>query len=47
LLTTDPPDVENTLYIKNGFIKIIKSSNEPSVILAQGDIGGNVITDIN
>jgi len=28
----------------DGFIKVIKSSSEPDVILAQGDIGGNVIT---
>lgn len=31
----------------DGFIKILKSSSEPDVILAQGDIGGNVITTTN
>jgi hypothetical protein len=31
----------------NGFIKVLKSSNEPDVILAQGDIGGNMITSFN
>ncbi|MCA1757857.1 MAG: hypothetical protein LC649_10410 [Bacteroidales bacterium] len=31
----------------DGHIKIVKSSNEPGVILAQADIGGNVITDTN
>ncbi len=31
----------------DGFIKVMKSALEPSVILAQGDIGGNVITDTN
>jgi hypothetical protein len=31
----------------DGFIKVMKSSVEPLVILAQGDIGGNVITDTN
>lgn len=37
----------NQLIAYDGFIKVIKSSNEPNTILAQGDIGGNVITDIN
>ena len=35
------------LIVYDGFIKVIKSSSEPDVILAQGDIGGNVITTIN
>ncbi len=30
----------------DGFIQVHKSSSEPNIILAQGDIGGNVITDI-
>jgi len=30
-----------------GSIKVFKSSSEPEVILAQGDIGGNVITTTN
>ncbi len=29
----------------NGFIKVVKSTIEPNVILAQGDIGGNVLTN--
>ncbi len=37
----------NQLIAYDGYIKVIKSSNEPNVVLAQGDIGGNVITDIN
>jgi hypothetical protein len=37
----------NQLIAYNGFIKVMKSSSEPLVILAQGDIGGNVITDTN
>lgn len=37
----------NQLIAYDGFIKIMKSTDEPLVILAQGDIGGNVITDIN
>lgn len=37
----------NQLIAYDGYIKVIKSSNEPNVILAQGDIGGNVITNIN
>jgi hypothetical protein len=31
----------------DGFIKVLQSGSEPGIILAQGDIGGNVITDIN
>ena len=31
----------------DGFIKVVKSSTEPNIILAQGDIGGNVITSTN
>ena len=34
----------NTLIAYNGCIKVLESSTEPIVILAQGDIGGNVIT---
>ncbi|WP_372948602.1 hypothetical protein [Mariniphaga sp.] len=37
----------NQLIAYDGFIKVLKSSSEPNVILAQGDIGGNVITDTN
>lgn len=35
------------LIAYDGYVKVIKSSTEPNVILAQGDIGGNVITDMN
>ena len=35
------------LITYDGFVRVIKSSNEPNVILAQGDIGGNVITDVS
>ncbi len=35
----------NQLVAYDGFIKVMKSAIEPLVILAQGDIGGNVITD--
>jgi len=35
------------LIAYNGFIKVLNSSTEPDVILAQGDIGGNVITTTN
>ena len=35
------------LIAYDGFIKVIKSINESDVILAQGDIGGNVITSAN
>ncbi len=31
----------------DGNIKVMKSSSEPGVILAQGDIGGNVLTAVN
>jgi hypothetical protein len=37
----------NQLIAYDGYIKVIKSSNEPNVILAQGDVGGNVLTDMN
>lgn len=37
----------NQLIAYDGFIRVIKSSSEPDVILAQGDIGGNVITLTN
>lgn len=33
------------LMAYDGFIKVVKSSTEPNIILAQGDIGGNVITN--
>jgi len=35
------------LVAYDGFIQVHKSSSEPGVILAQGDIGGNVITSTN
>lgn len=35
------------LIAYDGYIKVIKSSSESDVILAQGDIGGNVITTTN
>lgn len=35
------------LIAYDGFIKVTKSTGEPGVILAQGDIGGNVITSTN
>jgi hypothetical protein len=35
------------LIAYDGFIVVHKSSSEPEVILAQGDIGGNVITSTN
>jgi hypothetical protein len=35
------------LIAYDGFVKVVKSSSEPDVILAQGDIGGNVITSTN
>ncbi len=34
----------NQLIAYDGFVKVVKSSTEPNVILAQGDIGGNVLT---
>lgn len=37
----------NELIAYDGFIKVLKSDNEANVILAQGDIGGNVITTTN
>lgn len=37
----------NQLIAYDGFIKVMKSTIEPVVILAQGDIGGNVITETN
>ncbi len=37
----------NQLIVYDGFVKVVKSSSQPEVILAQGDIGGNVITDVN
>jgi len=35
------------LIAYDGFIQVLKSSSEPDVILAQGDIGGNVLTSTN
>jgi hypothetical protein len=35
------------LIAYDGFIKVHKSASEPNIILAQGDIGGNVITTTN
>lgn len=35
------------LIVYDGFIKVLKSTAEPNVILAQGDIGGNVITAVS
>jgi hypothetical protein len=35
------------LIAYDGFIQVLKSTTEPDVILAQGDIGGNVITATN
>ena len=32
------------LIVYDGFIKVVKSSSDTNIILAQGDIGGNVIT---
>ncbi|WP_132434291.1 hypothetical protein [Natronoflexus pectinivorans] len=37
----------NQLIEYDGFIRILKDNSESSEILAQGDIGGNVITDTN
>lgn len=37
----------NQLVAYDGFIKVMKNAIEPLVILAQGDIGGNVITETN
>ena len=35
------------LIAYDGCVRVMKSSSEPNVILAQGDIGGNVITSTN
>lgn len=35
------------LITYNGFVKVTKSSSEQNIIVAQGDIGGNVITTIS
>jgi len=35
------------LIAYDGFIKVHKSASEPNIILAKGDIGGNVITTTN
>lgn len=46
--STDETTLNYTQLIAyDGFIKVSKSSSEPDVILAQGDIGGNVITTTN
>ena len=37
----------NELIAYDGSVKVLKSITEPLVILAQGDIGGNVITTTN
>ncbi len=37
----------SSLIAYDGYIKVLSSSTEPDVILAQGDIGGNVITTTN
>lgn len=37
----------NQLVDFDGYIKVMKSDSEPTVILAQGDIGGNVLTETN
>lgn len=31
----------------NGFVRVLESTSEPDVIIAQGDIGSNVLTTIN
>jgi len=31
----------------NGFVRVLQSTSEPDVIIAQGDIGSNVLTTIN
>ncbi|HKM92724.1 MAG TPA: hypothetical protein VJY41_03640 [Prolixibacteraceae bacterium] len=36
-----------TLIGFDGSIKVLSSSTEPDIILAQGDIGGNILTTIN
>lgn len=35
------------LIAYDGCVRVLKSSTEPHLILAQGDVGGNVITDTN
>lgn len=35
------------LIVYDGSVKVLSSSSQPNVILAQGDIGGNEITTIN
>ncbi|MCF8268257.1 MAG: hypothetical protein K9I69_09225 [Ignavibacteriales bacterium] len=35
------------LIVFDGFIQILKSTSEPNIILAQADIGGNLITATN
>jgi hypothetical protein len=45
--TGEIPLTYNQLTDYDGFIRVLKSSNEPNVILVQGDIGGNVITETN
>ena len=37
----------NQLIAYDGNVKVLKSGSETNVILAQGDIGGNVLTTIN
>lgn len=37
----------STLIAYEGCVRVLNSSAEPEVILAQGDIGGNVITNTN
>lgn len=37
----------NQMITYNGCIKVLQSSTEPGIILAQGDIGGNVISTTN
>ncbi len=37
----------NQLNAYDGSVKVLKSISEPGVILAQGDIGGNVLTSVN
>jgi hypothetical protein len=45
--TTETTMTYTQLIAYDGFIKVLISSSEPDVILAQGDIGGNVITTTN
>jgi hypothetical protein len=37
----------STLIAFDGYIKVLKSTAEPTVVIALGDIGGNVITTTN